>query len=357
MSALGKIKNFLGMPVKDAPQPMEQPGYPVRRPPADQPMERMAPGFETLGGHSLIPQDAPPSNELVNTTVAPRPIQPPSAVPAQPTASAVPYPQKSDLQRRADVLLNKDYSITKDAEGNVISRGKDRDAKWSLKDKIGSTALGILDGLMRGGPLGALAGGISAGTDRNYLEKLEDQKEANQVFPRLKQEQENQAFEQNQQHRQTQIDNIGVDNRRMQDDLLRKSAADQNKAKYYDGMLKEKKLTREQVGELQRERIRLIEEGNVEKARQFDAKIAETIRNNNLVDEDRNLSREQKGAIAGKGMAQKQQQFVQSLQQKIQSEAQKGVLDKAKYTRGLAEDLQAGKITAEMFNALMQFLK
>src|SRR5574343_411841 len=106
--------------------------------------------IQTLGGTEgadmtvrprIVPPQIDPSG--INNTVIPRllevvpsPTLPTSSVPTDspaPDPSAnlvVPPPQRTPRQIAEDeysAVLNKDYSITKDANGNVISRGKDRD--------------------------------------------------------------------------------------------------------------------------------------------------------------------------------------------------------------------------------------
>jgi hypothetical protein len=99
-------------------------------------------------------------------------------------------------QSLIDAIHSKDYSIKKDDQGNVIHRGKDRDKKWSLGDKILSGVMGMFNG----------DGLIPAATDRNYMERRADKRELGQLIPQVKQQQQAEDFGRDQKYKQTQIE-------------------------------------------------------------------------------------------------------------------------------------------------------
>ena len=118
-------------------------------------------------------------------------------------ASGVPFapvpPQRTpvqDTQAEIDRIQTKDYSIQKDERGNVIHRGKDRDKKWSLGDKILSALTGMFNG----------DGLIPAATDRNYMERQQDKQELGYLRPRLAQQQQAEDFGRDQEYKQAQLD-------------------------------------------------------------------------------------------------------------------------------------------------------
>lgn len=85
----------------------------------------------------------------------------------------------SDPRQRAKAIENKDYSIIKDAEGNVTHRGVDRDKKWSLGEKIGSAIMGMFDG----------TGAVNAAMDRNYMEKRQDKRDLADAYGSIQRQQ------------------------------------------------------------------------------------------------------------------------------------------------------------------------
>lgn len=224
----------------------------------------------------------------------------PRVVPGQPVTDATPYRPLADeqrmmteapmvqdtmaaqptLQSRISAIDNKDYS----------PGGADRDKKWSVKDKIGSTLMGILEGA-RGGPLGMISGGINAGMDRNYLEKRDDRKELGQMVPALQRQQGIQKNDLDLQQQQLQNDYLAVKPTIEQQKVDTAATAAQSKQSYYEGLLEIRKqgnnLRAEQIEDLRDYRKELLRQGDANsllKARQ----IEETIRNNKATEEGRN---------------------------------------------------------------------
>lgn len=85
----------------------------------------------------------------------------------------------SDPRQRARYIENKDYSIQKDPDGNIIHRGADRDKKWSLGEKVGSFIMGMFDG----------TGGVNAAMDRNYMEKRQDKRDLGEAYGSISRQQ------------------------------------------------------------------------------------------------------------------------------------------------------------------------
>ena len=122
--------------------------------------------------------------------------------------STIPAPV-SPIQQRVNEIESKDYGRYVDPQTGQVTVGKDRDKKWSTKDKIGSTLLGILSGAA-GGPIGMLAGGLNAGMDRNYLEKRQDRKDLQDLVPKLKYQQDQEKYQQEQKQRDLQNQYLAV---------------------------------------------------------------------------------------------------------------------------------------------------
>jgi hypothetical protein len=197
MFNLGKLGGFFGKkgkkPQTEAPSgQMDGPG-PVK-PDGRFPNVLMAPpGPPMPSGTDLTPQARPMEGTMEEQQLARQ-----QEVMNQDLMNPV-APQKTPVQNtqgRIDSIINKDYSIEKDDQGNVIHRGKDRDKEWSIKDKIGSFFMGMFDG----------TGAIPAATDRNYMEKREDRMELGRLVPQAKQQQDAEDFQRDQEYKQTQIE-------------------------------------------------------------------------------------------------------------------------------------------------------
>lgn len=80
----------------------------------------------------------------------------------------------------------------------VTAPGKDRDKNWSTWDKIASALVGWAGG--------GLAGGIKAGTDRNFFEKMGDANERARLLPKIEAAREGETHQANQDYRKAQAD-------------------------------------------------------------------------------------------------------------------------------------------------------
>lgn len=136
--------------------------------PAIAPPTEIPPPVEVDGTGSM-PVIEPTRERVV---AQPPPITPGPAQPALPVIAP-----GREMERELADLDAKDYSIKKDEAGNITHRGKDRDKKWSIWDKIGSALVGWAQG--------GLAGGIKAGTDRNYFEKMGDSFQRDRLLPKI----------------------------------------------------------------------------------------------------------------------------------------------------------------------------
>jgi hypothetical protein len=344
MFNLGKLGGFFGKkgkkPQTEAPSgQMDGPG-PVK-PDGRFPNVLMAPpGPPMPSGTDLTPQARPMEGTMEEQQLARQ-----QEVMNQDLMNPV-APQKTPVQNtqgRIDSIINKDYSIEKDDQGNVIHRGKDRDKEWSIKDKIGSFFMGMFDG----------TGAIPAATDRNYMEKREDRMELGRLVPQAKQQQDAEDFQRDQQYKQTQIDlapvkvdqvqqridNTAEDKQRSHELKTRtQNWRESDKVEYYR-LEKEKlealKANRSDLYELAVRRQTEIERSNKVKEGQGQQRIDNT--NTNQV-----ANREQR-----------RQQFISNFNVKLEQDAKKGILNKAKLQKDLAKDLANGKMDRETYDAIL----
>lgn len=142
----------------------------------------------------------PPISATVEPAVAAAVITPPVEEPAAPVLPIIEQSPRQQLEGRLNALNSKDYSIQKDADGNVIHRGKDRDKNWSLWDKIGSALVGWAQG--------GIGGAIRAGTDRNYFEKTADDNERARLLPKIGMARDAENFENAQEYKQAQTQGV-----------------------------------------------------------------------------------------------------------------------------------------------------
>jgi hypothetical protein len=190
-------------PVAQFPSPVTTPGF--------NPNAGPIPGIETLGGYqptepAQLPQITPPapaSSETGPTAALPV-IGPDVTTRERVVAEPPPITRPLTPEQKLAALDAKDYSIQKDENGNVIHRGKNRDKKWSLADKILSAVAGWATG--------GLAGGIKAGTDRNYFEKMGDQFQRERILPQIAAKQQIGKYESDVADAQKRRENIDVDN-------------------------------------------------------------------------------------------------------------------------------------------------
>lgn len=197
-----------------------QSAYPVMDDLVNRPTD--TPQIDTLGGVVDAATNQPvsmpvemPQTQTVSTAVpfpvVPQAPQTPALDAPTPEATTPVYPRlpSVETQDRINAIYNKDYSKAQyDEQGNLIKpAGADRDKKWSTLEKIGNAATGFLLGLSRGGLGGGIAEGVRGATDRNYNEKLDDQRELNRLYPRLSQQQQ---AEQQQRQAELQTAQIGA---------------------------------------------------------------------------------------------------------------------------------------------------
>jgi hypothetical protein len=210
-----------------------------------------------------------------------------------------------DTQSQIDEIYSKDYSIKKDDQGNVIHRGKDRDKKWSLGDKILSGFMGAFNG----------DGIIPAATDRNYMERQADKRELGQLVPQVKQQQQAEDFGRDQKYKQSQIEINEIKPEIMQkgaDTARLRAEAD---AEYKSAMAELGAQKARDIREYREAIIKLREQGVEQgdaRIRLLEKRIEETIRHNKVSEEDNDLNRQSRekvasmkesGATARKGMS------------------------------------------------------
>lgn len=233
---LAQIGRFFGRQ-KPAPEQMPQSArIPVIAPP-------------TFGENPPAPQPAPPMNiapdalvrEITNrqsaqvepsaalsvpTIAAPNDIVPSPAPTAATTAPVVPYSAfespRAGYEQQLAGLGAKDYSKAiyvnpetgdtsgKGGAGYVLEKaaGLERDKNWSTGDKVTSAIVGALRGLGRGGILGAAAGAVEAGTNRNYQEQYADEQNKNRLLGKIATQQKLDDFNTNEIVKQTQIGEV-----------------------------------------------------------------------------------------------------------------------------------------------------
>lgn len=138
--------------------------------------------------------------------------------PSQTAANVLPevaFSPSQITQGKINENRNKDYSIKKDANGNVIERGKDRDNDYDWKDVLGGLGLGILKGLGSGGGIvGGAIEGVRGAFDRNYVEKNRNERETATLISQQQQQQQQEGFNSQMQSADLQRENIIADNER-----------------------------------------------------------------------------------------------------------------------------------------------
>lgn len=113
-------------------------------------------------------------------------------------------------QGRINDVLDKDYSITKNKDGTV-TKGKDRDTDFDAIDVLGGAGLGAMEGLRRGGVIGAIIGAIKGGTDRNTTEKYHDSQTLGRLYPKYQAQAGMEAQDQKFDLGQAQIGHLNAD--------------------------------------------------------------------------------------------------------------------------------------------------
>lgn len=129
----------------------------------------------------------------------------PPAAEAQPPLMPVLTPSQQK-QGEIDAIYAKDYSKARpaeyDANGVEITpakpRGKDRDKKWSLGEKVWSGVRGFAEGMGSGGIVGGIVNAGIKGSDRNASEKWDDQTKLMKLLPEQAQMRKQEQFDQEQ---------------------------------------------------------------------------------------------------------------------------------------------------------------
>lgn len=158
-------------------------------------IEPPVPDAQAVLAPQSLPQITPPAQ-----------TNPIVVAPAPPIIEAAPRPQSAVLGDRIAAVNDKDYSIQKDEFGNITHRGKDRDKKWSTMDKIGSAIIGWAQG--------GIPGAISAATDRNFMEKMGDDRQRSRIMPQIEQARKQEEFQTNQAYKDAQVKNFERDDAR-----------------------------------------------------------------------------------------------------------------------------------------------
>jgi hypothetical protein len=249
-------------------------------------------------GNSTVPDkdrlkrmfSAPTGGDAITTTNQ-MPSAEPQARPLIPMIAPEVRTPVQETQSRIDEIYGKDYSIKKDDEGNVIHRGKDRDKKWSLGDKILSGFMGAFNG----------DGIIPAATDRNYMERQADKRELGQLVPQVKQQQQAEDFGRDQKYKQTQIEINQIKPEVMLKDAETKAERVRVTAKYNDLRAK---LGQQKADDWKWAQEALIEhrKGTLvlrqEQVDLLERRIQEIERHNKVTEEDTDLNRESREKVA-----------------------------------------------------------
>lgn len=310
---------------------------------------------------------APPSNEVGNFEVQPRPLAVDPAVrprladaPVQDVTSQVavnPLSAREKAEQDFSAELNKDYSKPK-SEGGA----RDEDHNWW--DGVKSALLGALVG-SQGGLPGVIAGGITGGirgaVDRNADEKLIS-RNFKQPALREKVEMEREAETFGQQSRLKDA-NIAIAEQKPDINQQRADIAEFkaiNDAQYKNETLalgKQKaddnRKDRERIFQLRQRgadqtdmRIKLLEQ-----------QIEERIRSNKVREAQGQQRIDNTQSNQSANRAQRETEFQQRLAAKMTADSQKGLLNKQKIKTQLAKDAEAGEISQETFEVLLRQLE
>lgn len=184
-----------------------------------------------------VPQYQQLIPEVPAETLPPVPVpvavEPPAPTPEPVSTLPAPIAGRSrtsaDVQNDISAIGQKDYSITKDANGNEI-RGKDRSRNWTTAQKILSSLAGAGMGLLQGGIGGALVGGILGGTNRNYFAQQRDNRNLARYIPEQQRLQKQEEFQSQQALRNAQTATIPIDDALKRDQLAQRKIEIQQKA-------------------------------------------------------------------------------------------------------------------------------
>lgn len=182
-----------------------------------------------ISSDNLPPLIRPQLTELVSKTIQPRPqltelvsktrgqtdelpqIRPRIVgelpeVKAEKTVELLPDSDESSLPPLSRLPSDETQGKINEIIGRDF-KGKDKNEKWSLGEKMAGVGWGILEGLATGGLGGAIANGIMRGTDRNAIQKIKDAQQLNRLNSQLKQQQQTEDFQTNRDYKRIQTEN------------------------------------------------------------------------------------------------------------------------------------------------------
>jgi hypothetical protein len=233
-------------------------------------------------------------------------------------------PPSRGTQGRINEIIGKDYSIEKDDQGNITHRGKDRDKKWSIGDKI----LSGLSGMFNGDGL------IPAATDRNYMEKQADKREMSRLVPQVQQQRQAEGFETDQKYKQTQIDLAPV---KVEQNQQKIDNTAEDKQRTYDLRVRTqgwKEKDKLEYHQLEREKLEALKQNRTDVYELAVRRQVEIERSNKAKEEDRDLDREVK-VEKEQGVNRRQQITIQAQKEAaaVRAAEQKGMAAEAQAAR------------------------
>jgi hypothetical protein len=221
-------------------------------------------------------------------------------------------PPSRGTQGRIDEIIGKDY------------RGKDRDKKWSIGDKI----LSGLSGMFNGDGL------IPAATDRNYMEKQADKREMSRLVPQVQQQRQAEGFETDQKYKQTQIDLAPV---KVEQNQQKIDNTAEDKQRTYDLRVRTqgwKEKDKLEYHQLEREKLEALKQNRTDVYELAVRRQVEIERSNKAKEEDRDLDREVK-VEKEQGVNRRQQITIQAQKEAaaVRAAEQKGMAAEAQAAR------------------------
>lgn len=254
--------------------------------PSQQPVQQPA---------GMDPSGMPPDTLSVRPRVVPgQPVQEANPV----TMGVKPYSETgdttdySDPRQRINYIENKDYSIIKDPEtGKVIHRGKDRDKKWSLGEKIGAALLGAFNG----------TGAVPAAMDRNYFEKLQDRRDLNEAYGSVQRQQKMRQGDLQNEEQQLQNQYLAVKPTMEQQKIDNTADAKRREIELKTRTQKFKEGDRLEYYRLEREKLQALQENRTdlyELAVRRQAEIERNNKTNNDLRERQVTTQEKRAALA-----------------------------------------------------------
>lgn len=278
----------------------------------------------------------------------------------------------TQLPRQSDITLaeierrqNKDF------------KGKDRDNDHNWKDVLRSAGIGALrslgnadprmgwEGMLGAATGGAAGGGVYGAVDRNADEKMGNEMNLERLLGEYQQqygmEQQRDANDRKARLEEAQIAEWGSRPEIKRAETARKTAADKARLEMQEKTLNFKKDDRDRYFELEGLKLDARKAGDERKAQQFERQQTEIERRNRANEgiQLKKLSAQNNQFIQRMGLDERKfearnKQFQQQMLQKIEADRAKGVLNAAKLKKDLAAALQAGEITQETYDTLIQ---